>query len=206
MQSNPKCWFSVAVLVLLAISAASVAAYQQPLSPESVREAYFLGRQTEQADAFLRRYTQAPLILLDQKIDVTRIELLTPYAQIVRASRVDMANQNAVDVDQEYPARSLPLLLRVWFYPPASYAGPFDGFDALVRKSTVAVSQLHVLAPQQSTLTTLYSSSKDGHWPNGLELDLTFDAKQFRASPVQIVISAPNGQHAEAAFNLSTLK
>jgi hypothetical protein len=204
MRSRLPCRLATALLALVALSTIS-AAYQQPLSPESVREAYFLGRQTEQADAFLLRYTQTPFSRLDEQIDVARIELLTPYAQIVRASRMDMANQNAVDVDQEYPARVLPLLVRVWFYPPASYVGPFDSFDVLARKSSVAVSQSHALAPQQSTFTTLYSSSKDGHWPAGLELDLTFDAKQFRDVPMHVAISTPDGQHTEATFDLSQL-
>lgn len=205
MRSKMLCRFGAPLLALLVFVALGAAAYEQPLSPESVRDAYFLGRQTEQADAFLRGYTQTPFSLLGKKIDVTRIELLTPYAQIVRASRMDMANQNAVDVDQEYQARSLPLVIRVWFYPPASYAGPFESFDASVRQLSIAVSQSRFLRPQNTTYTTLYSGGK-GHSPDGLEVELTFRAKQFRAAPVRIAISFPEGQHAETTFDLSRLK
>lgn len=204
MRPISLCRWGPAVLLLLAV-AAGASAYDQPLSPEAVRDAYFLGRQTEQADAFLRAYTQTPVLLLDRIINVTRIELLTPYAQIVHASRMDMANQDAVDVDQEYPKRSLPLLIRVWFYPPTSYAGPFDSFDASVRKLSIAISQSRVLKPQQTAYTILYPNSRR-HWPNGLELNLTFDARQFHAAPVRIAISVPNGQHAEVTFDLSSLK
>lgn len=205
MRTKLLCRVAPAVLVVLALPSIS-AAYQQPLSPESVREAYFLGRQTERAGAFLRRYTQTPFAPLGSLVDVARIALLTPYAQIVSASHSDMADQNAVDVDQEYSNRSLPLLVRLWLYPPARYVGPFQVFDASVRKLSIVVSQSRRIAARGSAYTTLYSAGDAGRWPSGLEVELTFDAGQFRPAPVNVVVSSPGGGRVSAAFDLSTLQ
>jgi hypothetical protein len=209
MRSLTTCRFGAAALVLLAIAAFGASAYDQPLSPESVRSAYFLGRHTEQARSFLSRYEKGFPSPPSSEINIARIQLLTPYAQIVSASFTDLLNNNAVDADQTYAGRSLPVLLRIWVYCPGAgmyNSGPFKQFERLVRSFTIAVSQSRPLASQGATYTTLYYSTDSGRWPNGLEVELTFDAAQFRPKPVHIAISAPNGQHAEAVFDLSQLK
>ncbi|HVB85695.1 MAG TPA: hypothetical protein VNK23_03400 [Candidatus Dormibacteraeota bacterium] len=202
MRSRLPCRLGTALLALVALSTVS-AAYQQPLSPESVREAYFLGRHHEQADFFLGRYSQV-LSSWSKQLGIVKVQLLTPYAQIVKNSRYDMVNQNSVDIDQEYPRRVLPVIVRVWFnfpvVPDASYVEP----DRLARHSSISVSQSHLLRYSNVTYSTLYTGSKRP-WPYGVEAELTFSASQFSSAPVSIAISVPGGQAAKAIFDLSQL-
>jgi hypothetical protein len=204
MRSLTTCRFAAAALVLLAVAALGASAYEQPLSPESVRSAYFLGRHHEQADFFLARYSQV-LSSWSKQLGIVKVQLLTPYAQIVKQSRYDMLNKNSVDVDQVYPRRMLPVIVRVWFnfpaIPDASYIGP----NRLARHSSISVSQSHLLRHSKVTYSMLYTGGKHP-WPYGVEAELTFSARQFQAAPVQIAISVPNGQRAEITFDLSSLK
>jgi hypothetical protein len=193
-----------AALALVAIAALGVSAYQQPLSPESVREAYFLGRQHEQADFFLGRYSQV-LSSWSKQLGIVKVQLLTPYAQIVKQSRYDMIDQNSVDVDQEYPRSVLPVIVRVWFnFAPIPYASDVVP-DRLARHSSISVSQSRPLQYSKLTYSTLYSGGKRPV-PYGVEAQLTFSAAQFSGDPVRIAISTPDGQHAEATFDLAELK
>lgn len=203
---HPRLWYRTVVCAsALAIAATFAAyAYDLPLSPEDIREAYFLGRQPGQADAFLSRYTQS-LSSSSGQLIISRVQLLTPYARIVTRSRFDMTNQNSVDASQAFAGRSLPLIVRVWFDLPIAYGGPIDKFDDLVRRSAISVSQDRRVKPRATSYTPLYSVGK-GHWRNGLEVQLTFDARQLHSGPVRIAILSPNGQHAEASFDLSSLK
>ncbi len=202
MRSKMLCRFGAPLLALLVFVALGAAAYEQPLSPESVRDAYFLGRQTEQADAFLGRYSRT-LSSWTKDLYISTVQLLTPYAQIVSKSRYDMANQNSVDVDQKYLGRALPVIVRVWFNFPSAYNSSFDRFDSLVRHTSISVSQARRLKPNSTSYTTLRSAKG---WRDGLEVELTFDAKQLRPAPLRIAISSPNGQRAQAIFDLSRLK
>lgn len=194
----------IAAFVLVAVASLTAAAYEQPLSPESVREAYFLGRQTEQADFFLGRYSQV-LSSWSKQLGIVKVQLLTPYAQIVQQSRYDMVNQNSVDVDQEYPRRVLPVIVRVWFhFAPIPYSTNVVP-NRLARHSSISVSQSHPLRYSKATYSTLYAGGKHPS-PYGVEVQLTFSANQFQAAPVRIAISVPNGQHADATFDLYRLK
>jgi hypothetical protein len=204
MRPLTTCRLGAAALVLLVIAASGASAYEQPLSPEAVREAYFLGRHHEQAAAILGRYTRT-LNSANQEFNISKVQLLTPYAQIVRQSLVDMLNENSVDIDQEYPAHVLPVIVRVWFYLPASKSS-FHAFDKLVRHTSIVVSQSHSVKPKSTSYTTQTLWVGKYHWPDGVEVQLTFSDGQFSSSPLRIAITSPGGHRAETSFDLSSLK
>jgi hypothetical protein len=196
-------------LLLCALLAPPALAFYHHLSPEQVREAYFLGRHGQQAREFLGRYEKEFPSSSGPGIDFSRVQILTPYAQIVSASFSDLLNDNAVDADQMYGNRSFAFLINVWVFCSSAngYSGvPFESCANLIRHSSIVVSQASVLKPQSLSYVTLYTSTKDATWPYGIEIELHLDASQFRPAPVEIAVSAPDGQHADATFDLSTLK
>jgi len=202
MRSIALCRWGAAVLVLLAV-AAGASAYDQPLSPEAVRDAYFLGRHHEQADYFLARYSQV-LSSWSKRLGIVKVQLLTPYAQIVKQSRSDMLDKNSVDVDWEYRHPVLPVIVRVWFdFAPIPYST--NGIpDRLARHSSISVSQSHALQYSKISYSTLYSGGKHPA-SYGVLAKLTFSASQFTSAPVNVSISVPNGLHTDAAFDLTQL-
>jgi hypothetical protein len=172
------------------------------MSVESIRQAYFLGRQNQQADQFLGHYEKELHSSSGTNIEFSKVEFLTPFAQIVKQSRFDIANENGVDADQEYQKRSWPLRMHAWCYLSVAYGSWFEQFAKLLRHSSISVSQLDKRTPRK----TDYSKLCSGHRPEGIGIELPFDARQFRPSPVQIMISSGEGQRLEAIFSLDDLK
>ncbi|MGH9686575.1 MAG: hypothetical protein ACRD5K_05735 [Candidatus Acidiferrales bacterium] len=208
-MSNSGYRFPAVALALLMLAAFVAAAYELPLSPESVREAYFLGRHGQHARDFLDRYSKILPASQSSELEFSRVQILTPYAQIVSAALQDMLNDTAVDADQYYQGRSLPVLIKLWVYCPSAsgYSSvPFDRCSDSIRRTSIAVSQFRGIHAQDTTYTTLYTATKDAKWPDGVEVELQFSASQFQSAPVQISIATPDGQHAEATFDLAALK
>jgi hypothetical protein len=209
MRSRTCYCVPAVALALVMFAALGAGAYQQALSPEAVREAYFLGRHNKRAREFLGRYQRTFPASPKTDMNITQVQVLTPYAQIVSASFHDMLNANAVDADQEYQNRSLPLLVNVWVYCPSASgysAAPFEQCADAIRRSSFAVSQGHPFKPLKITYATLYSRWRNSSWPSGLEVELQFDDSQFQSAPMTISVSSPDGQHAEANFDLALLK
>ncbi|MGH9738407.1 MAG: hypothetical protein ACRD4X_07430 [Candidatus Acidiferrales bacterium] len=208
-MNKPGYRVSVAVFTLVIVAASVAAAYEQPLSPESIREAYFLGRHDRHARDFLGRYSKIIRTSQSSELEFSRVQVLTPYAQIVSAALQDMLNDTAVDADQYYQGRALPVLVKMWVYcPSASGYSPisFDRCSELTHDTSIVVSQSRSFEAKDVAYTTLYTATKGAKWANGLEVDLQFDASQFQPAPVQISISSPDGQRYAASFDLSALK
>jgi hypothetical protein len=209
MRSRTRYRVLAVALAVVIFTALGVGAYEQTLSPEAVREAYFLGRHNERAREFLGRYQRTFPASPNTDLNITQVQVLTPYAQIVSASFKDMLNGNAVDADQEYQGRSLPLLVNVWVYCPSASAYsavPFEQCADAIRHSSVVLSQGHPSKPLKTTYTTLYTSWGDSSWPSGLEVELQFDDSQFQSAPIRVSVSSADGPHAEATFDLARLK
>jgi len=77
-------------------------AYDFPLSSESIRDAYFLGRRNDEKTAkFLAGYIKR-LPLPEKGPHISEISLYTPYAQIVMDSWRNAALYSGQQAEQEY--------------------------------------------------------------------------------------------------------
>jgi len=91
---------SALALSLLLITPAF--AFDAPLSPEAVRDAYFLGQHNDQSTlTFFSQYVKT-LPAPDKGAYISEVEIYTPYTQIVEASRRRTGSYSAQQAELDY--------------------------------------------------------------------------------------------------------
>ncbi len=204
-----KCHKLAAGVILLAFSAAAASAYEWPLSPESVREAYFLGRRNDdKTREFLARCVKR-LPLPKSGPHVSEIEIGTPYKQVVLRARQAL-NYSAQQAEQEYRQRPPVFLVRVQINVTPTYrpnllvARP----DEFWRGFQTRLVQKEAIAPKGISGRLLYSYPSYGQsaWVRGAEMFVEFDVTQISSAPVRIEVLTPDGQTAQAEFDLRDLR
>jgi hypothetical protein len=103
---------SSALTVCLALIP-SAFAFDTPLSPEAIREAYFLGQHNDQSTlSFFSPYFRV-LPKPDNGPYIAEIEVYTPYGQIIEASRRRSMGYSAQQAEQDYRHHHDKLYVRV---------------------------------------------------------------------------------------------
>ena len=126
MQKNcrkrPRIMAPLVVACLLNILQCA-SAYEVPLSPEAIHEAYVLGQRNDQATAeFLAAYIHG-CSTPEQGCFLTQIELLTPFAQIVDLSqRRATSNYTEQQAADDYRRRGDKIVVQVTLILPEAYA------------------------------------------------------------------------------------
>ncbi|HEV2490644.1 MAG TPA: hypothetical protein VGT03_12615 [Candidatus Acidoferrales bacterium] len=185
---------------MVAIASLPLRAYVQPLDSESIREAYFLGqRRDEVARTFLSHYVQSfPIPRTGPHIG--RVEILTPYYQVVLGSEEGTLGGTVIDAEQEYHSHPALFLVHVWIYSTPTFT-PGAKWDEFWEELIVRVGQRKPLRPLKS------SYIKHGfRGPGGTEFELQFDAAQITSAPLTIDVSGPGAEPVAAKFDLSKLK
>lgn len=115
------------------MSSAPVRAYQQELTSEAIREAFFLGSRNDEITADFWNHYERVFPSRSTTLHVGAVEVLTPYAQVVFAAQHHMADENAVDAVQKYASRDVNASGRamrscmVWSGAHVSHARMNDG-------------------------------------------------------------------------------
>lgn len=220
MRSS-KQWIASFLASLLFLSPAF--AIEIPLSPQAVREAYFLGqRNNDTTQDFLEKYRRH-LPLPESGPWISAVELLTPYAETVELSRQRTAGYSAQDAAQDYKKRGDALRVTITIAFTASY-GPsiesgsgsalatngytprppdfwkdfsfrlFDGDTELIPLEKHGQPDYTRSGPGASAMT-------------GATVVLTFDpAKIVQLSDVAVVVDTPDGQQVVAPYDLTSLR
>lgn len=103
--------FSALVLSLLLIPPAF--AFDTPLSPEAVRDAYFLGQHNDQSTlSFFSQYVKT-LPAPDKGAYISEVEIYTPYAQLIEASRRRTGSYSAQQAELDYRHGQDKLYVRI---------------------------------------------------------------------------------------------
>jgi hypothetical protein len=103
--------FSALAVSLLLIPAAF--AFNAPLSPEAVRDAYFLGQHNDQSTlSFFSQYVKT-LPVPDQGPYISEVEIYTPYVQIIETSRRRTGSYSAQQAEQDYRHSHDKLYVRI---------------------------------------------------------------------------------------------
>jgi hypothetical protein len=112
-------------LILYALLVPDARAFHYPLSPEQVREAYFLGRNTDDRPTFFGKYLHT-LPQPEDGPDIQCIEFRTPYEPVALRSQEHWGNYNVLDAEQDYATHPSEVLIRVliWGTPTIHLAGP----------------------------------------------------------------------------------
>ncbi|HEV2207014.1 MAG TPA: hypothetical protein VGR36_10765 [Candidatus Acidoferrales bacterium] len=197
----------VTALILCGIVSMPAEAYEQWLTTEAIREAYFLGsRNDENSVQFFGPY-QHWFAASGAGLQVQYVQALTPYAQVVFAAQHYMINENAVDAVQRYKNRALPFVVRAMIYVPiAELPSKYD----IEKQSSVAVSQAHPIAPRTITYHPVYVSTGGpkggGTRFAGVEVELEFDVTQVESRDLKVRVSFSDGRHFDTTFDLTRLK
>ncbi len=90
------------LLLTSALLAPASSAFDAPLSPEAVRDAYFLGQHNDQSTfSFFSKYIRT-LSAPDKGPYIAEVEFYTPYTQVVEASRRRTGSYSAQQGELDY--------------------------------------------------------------------------------------------------------
>lgn len=189
------------LIVLLACIAFPACAYNLVLNTESIREAYFLGqRRDDVTGKFLAQYVQT-FPMPHEGPHIARIQIRTPYSQIVLDSEADGLGGSVMDAEREYRSHPAHVVVCIWIYSTPTFT-PGRGWDEFWEKLSVQVQQDKPLSPLKTNYVKQPSSKGSG----GTELELQFDAAQVMSAPITIDVSGPGAKGVEAKFDLARLK
>lgn len=201
MASSLGIQMGTIALSVCAVAAQSAAAYVYPLSEESVREAYFLGRSTdgEKLAKFLGQYVRHFPYPINGPY-VGEIEFRTPYEQVVLRSWQNSMGYSAQQAQKDYAAQPDSVVVRVVIYLTPTYAGTSKDFW---REFPIRVVQGQTIEPKKVSSRPLYRR-RGGL--GGAEVLLELDAAQVESGTVRIEVTKPDGKIVQAEFNLNKLK
>jgi hypothetical protein len=177
-------------------------AYSHPLTDEAVRDAYFLGQDSERSATFLADYLQS-LRLPDRGPHVAQIELSTPYALVVRTSQQHPTGYSAQQAAADYKQRGDYILVRVQIMFTPTYTGGEDYW----RTVPVGLVQKKHMAARSVSGEALYATDHDGDraWLIGANVFVVFSVDGVDSDTVQVEVEPPGGTTVHATFDLDRL-
>jgi hypothetical protein len=214
-MKSPGRWGLSILLLALALAAMQPAlAYDYPLSPEAIREAYFLatGDSAKMAAAFTK-YTQNPSAPKTGE-HVSMIQFETPYLVVAEKIAQIGANFRAPDAEQEFLGKpescrvNVEVDYTVWqeLEPPivdGAFRFPTGGIGSDL--SILLEQQKKPISPQEVRHWGVFSDS-DGP-VTGVFAQLDYDAEKIDSdTPVTVKVITPDGRQVEAEFDLGSLR
>jgi hypothetical protein len=199
-----------ALILLLPLAIAQPAlAFDYPLSPEAIREAYFLAKENpDRRQAFFEKYRHS-LPVPKSGADVALIEVETPYACVVDAIAHAPLNDHAPDAEQEYLGKPGEFRVHVEIYFTATYPKATDTAASLGdfwRDFTVRLKQDAEIPSRSVQGQPIYSEDTLSGYI-GATIDVNYDVKKIDpGSLTTIEVDTPDGQQVESTFNLDSLK
>lgn len=212
---------SLALLVALLLSPGLLPAFETDLSSEAVRDAYFLGQRRDQKlAAFLASY-EHHFPLPKRGPYISEIEFLTPYAQIIEASR-DTVDYSAQQATLDYQERGDTIKIGVRIEFTATYSV----IETLPAGSEGPTSTR--LRSRDFWKDFRFGLSQDGRWVDPREVCsepiyspdalasgnlsgalvwLVYSAKDIRSEQALVEVVTPDGsQKVDTTFDLGNLR
>ncbi len=216
------------VLVIAAVLSLmpNLFAYDVPLTPSALHDAWVLGQRNDQATAeFLAPYSKeitgtSP----DTNPHIAEMEILTPFALVVDESRQKLSNYTEQQASQAYHKRGDTVVVRVRLMLPSAYpqaerspeAPPAShGQNAALRPenfwqsfrfavkqhgSVIATRSIHN-QPVYSAATKAAPSTLDGQ-----TVLLEYEAKSVASDEITIEVTTPDGKTTATNFDLKKLR
>lgn len=203
-------------------------AYETPLTPSGLHEAYILGKRNDQATAnFLNPYFKQ-ITEGSQVPHIAQIEILTPFAQVVDLSRSFTSGYSEEQAAREYHQRGDTVVLRIALMLPAAYPKPElapDQPPAPPRQSPPANAPLRpenfwqnfrfemkqngkAIASRSIRNKPIYSTpTKDSPAVlDGATVWLEYDAKDVASDEAVVEVTTPDSKAINATFDLKKLR
>ena len=217
-MKSPARWKLPILLFALALIAIEPAlAYNNSLSSEAIREAYFLGkRNDEQTTAFFRKYVHA-LPAPESGPYVSSIGIETPYWAIVRRVQRAPIGYHAEEAEQEFLGKAgiFTVFVEIDFTPsypdPARFSTYVNGAVLVPdfwKDFKVHLKQDRKIEAQSVDGEPIYSDyAIDEYGLAGAEVELEYDpAKMDSATPATVDVRTPDGQDVQTTFDLAQLR
>jgi hypothetical protein len=192
------------ILPLALAIAQTARAYTYPLSPEAIREAYFLGKGDSNKRAkFFEKYTQFyPDPNSGQYVGMIEIE--TPYVLIAERVSQSVANYFAQDAEQDYLGKPAICRVLVQVYYGWGSASPTAQFQTAY---VVRLKQNDREISSKKTWSEPLISNGSAPADPGFQMDVEYDAAKIDSgAPATVEVLAPDGQHVEQIFDLPSLR
>ena len=215
-------------LLLCAIYSSSSAAYEVPLTPAALDEAFILGQRNDQATAaFLDPYVKQ-ITAGVQEPHIAEIEILTPFAQVVDLSRRFTSGYTEEQAAREYHQRGDTVVVRVVLMLPAAYPKPEPGPNEAPAPAQPPPAPSTALQPENfwqnfrfatkqgtKTLATRFIRNKPIYSTptkdtpaalDGATVWLEYDAKDVASEEAVVEVTTPDSKTIRATFDLKKLR
>src|SRR6266853_2447339 len=217
----------LAVLLCIADSGISLA-YEVPLTPAALHEAFILGQRNDAATAtFLNPYVKQ-ITENSQGPHIAEIQILTPFAQVVDLSRRFTSGYSEEQATREYHERGDTVVVRIVLMLPAVYPKP----DALQNDAPAPAQQpaapATALRPENfwqnfrfatkqhgKTISTRVIRNQPIHSTptkdtpsvlDGATVWLEYDAKDAASEETVVEVTTPDSKTISATFDLKKLR
>lgn len=209
---------------LLFLGPRILGAYESPLAPTAIHDAWTLGQRNDQATAaFFVPYVKE--ITEDQAsgLHISEIEVLTPFSQLVDASRQGSGSYTEQQAIQDYHKRGNTIIVSVRIMLPAAFRNPDQNAQAppsSAQKSALrpenfwsnfrfTVKQKGKIVASRSVhnLPVYSSASKDIRSVlDGATVRLEYETKDLTSDEALIEVATPEGKLFTVAFDLGKLR
>jgi hypothetical protein len=240
MHLSSESWFmnrathrtTVRLLLALALCLADcrvATAYQVPLTPAALHEAYILGQRNDQATAsflgpYLKQITEG-----SHAPRIAEIEILTPFAQVVDLSRSSTSGGYTEEqAAREYHQRGDTVVVRVLLMLPAAYPKPEQVPNQPLAASQQSPPSNTALRPENfwqnfrfetkqhnKTIATRFIRNKPIYSTptkdtpavlDGATVWLEYDAKDIGSDETVVEVTTPDSKKTSVTFDLKKLR
>ncbi len=195
----------------------SATAYERELTSWQVREAVFLGRGNDaRTTAFLKDYVQA-FPATGSGVYLSRVELATPYKQIVdRARRAASGSYSALQAQTDYELSPRRLLLDLTFLRAlATPPQPSRAVRLLVSESPLDLLEGFTYGVAQGerevpvfiqVIDGIYDCGPFGCFLTGARVQLAAEVARVESVPLELEVATPDGRLIRSRFDLGRLR
>jgi hypothetical protein len=216
---------ALCALALISSSAPLLRAYEVPLTPAALHDAWTLGQRNDQATAeFLAPYAKQVTEGPPNAPHVAEIEVLTPFALVVDECRQNLSNYPETKAVQSYHQRGDTVIVRISLMLPAAFpkAKPDPSAPPATRAQTAPLRQENfwqsfqfTVRQGQKVLTArsihnkpVYSAATDSapSMLDGQTVWLEFDAKTLASEELTVEVTTPDAKTVSTMFDLKKLR
>ncbi|OFV85232.1 MAG: hypothetical protein A3B65_07940 [Acidobacteria bacterium RIFCSPHIGHO2_02_FULL_67_57] len=203
-----------ALTLLVALGAGG---YERELNSRSLREAWFLGKDTTfRSQSFYKDYVKT-FPLPKTGVHVARIEIITPFKEMVDRARNAPDGYNPVQAEADYKKAAPPLQVKVRLmltpdfpghtpYTRPIHVGPIYLRDPdFWREFEFRLEQAGEVEPVVVRGEPFYSGGEYSLLA-GADVYLAYDPEKVASRPARVVVKTPDGQEVQAEFDLAKLR
>ncbi len=191
-------------------------AYEVPLTPGALHEAYILGQRNDQATAnFLNPYIKQ-ITDNSQAAHIAEIEILTPFAQVVDLSRRFTSGYTEEQAAREYHQRGDTVVVRILLMLPAAYPKPDNSLSQTPPPPPQPPAPTTALQPENFWQNFRFETKQHGKTIatrfihnkvlDGATVWLEYDAKDVASDETVVEVTTPESKTINATFDLKKLR